>query len=68
MVEEIYGYQHEWKLGEYDIEQDDDGGCLYNDERATWVTAYTNPVGYWSLCRPLRRPVDIVSKSLISNS
>ena len=31
-VEGMYEYQHDWKLGEYEIEHDDGGGDRYDDE------------------------------------
>lgn len=32
MVDELYGYRYDWKLEEYEIEHDDDGGDHYDDE------------------------------------
>lgn len=32
MFDETYGYQYDWKLGEYEIEHEDDGGDRYDDE------------------------------------
>ena len=32
MVDEIYGYQYDWKLAEHEIEQEDDGVDRYDDE------------------------------------
>ena len=31
-VEEMYGYQYDWKFGEYEVEHDDGGGDRYDDE------------------------------------
>jgi len=31
-VEGMYEYQYDWKMGEYEIEHDDDGGDRYDDE------------------------------------
>jgi len=31
-AEELYGYQYDWKMGEYEIEHDDDGDDRYDDE------------------------------------
>ncbi|KAF9646281.1 hypothetical protein BDM02DRAFT_3130465 [Thelephora ganbajun] len=31
-VDEMYGYQYDWKLEEYEIEHDDDGDDRYDDE------------------------------------
>jgi len=31
-VEEMYGYQYDWKSGEYEIEHDGDGDDRYGDE------------------------------------
>jgi hypothetical protein len=31
-IEEMYEYQHGWKLGEYEIESDGDGDDRYDDE------------------------------------
>jgi len=28
----MYGYQHDWKLGEYEVDHDDEEGDRYDDE------------------------------------
>ena len=30
--EEMYGYQYDWKFGEYEVEHDDGGDDRYDDE------------------------------------
>jgi hypothetical protein len=32
MADETYGYQYDWKLGEYEIEHEDDGSDRFDDE------------------------------------
>jgi len=31
-VQQMYGYQHDWKLGEYEVDHDDEEGDRYDDE------------------------------------